>query len=307
MQGQRRTSHAAAGSPHNRVIGLDEVLGAVWNRRRSAFVVGAAVFATMSLLIFLDQPVYRAYVTLAPTRPPMEPNQVSLTEELIGIGLGSPIDVDVSGIRTSQNEAFATLNSRSISRLFIESEGLMPILFAKEWDAAAGKWKPADPNKHPSIDDAVEMFEREIRYISKNDATGFIRINIEWTDPELAATWANRLVELTDEVLRERDIREAQDSIQFLQEQAKRAPLESVKQLIYALVESYSKTIMLARVKDNYVFSIIDPATAPRADEPVNMPVSFRLSLAFLFALGCGLLYVSVTQVRSEASNADAV
>ena len=144
------------------------------------------------------------------------------------------------------------------------------------------------------VRDALDVFERDVRYVSRNDATKFIRINIEWTDPDLAAAWANRLVELTDEVLRQRDIREAQNSIKFLQEEASRASLESVRQLIYSLIESYSKTIMLARVKDNYVFNIIDPATAPTVDEPINMPISFRLSLALLLALGCGLLYVGI-------------
>jgi uncharacterized protein involved in exopolysaccharide biosynthesis len=282
-------------------------MGVMRERRRTALMVAAGIFAAMVLVIFFDQPVYRAYVTLAPTRPPMEPDQVSLTEELIGLGLGSRGNLAVSGFRTSQDEAFAMLSSRAISRKFIESQNLMPILFEEEWNTVTGDWKSADSGRHPSLDDAVDMFEREIRYISKSDATGFIRINIEWTDPELAAIWANRLVELTDEVLRERDIREAKDSIRFLQEQAKTAPLESVRQLIYALVESYSKTVMLASVKDNYVFSIIDPATAPRADEPINMPVSFRLSVALLFALGCGFLYVSIRPARSGASSADVV
>ena len=62
------------------------------------------------------------------------------------------------------------LNSRSMSRLFIQSEELMPILFAEKWDAAAGKWKDADPREQPSIDEAVRMFEREIRYVSKNES-----------------------------------------------------------------------------------------------------------------------------------------
>jgi uncharacterized protein involved in exopolysaccharide biosynthesis len=299
--------HPAAKAPSRSGARVIDLITAMRDQRRAALIIAAVIFASMSLVIFLDQPVYRAYVTLAPSAPLVGPDQLSLRDELFGLGFGSPAGINDVQNRTTRNEAFAMLGSRAISRLFIESEGLMPILYAKEWDEVTGEWKSVDLDEHPSIDDAVDMFESEIRYVSRNDATGFMRINIEWTDPELAAAWANRLVEMTDEVLRERDIREAQDSIRFLQEQAKRAPLESVRQLIYALIESYSQTIMLASVKENYVFSIIDPATAPRADEPINMPVSFRLSLALLFALGCGFLYVSVSQARSESSKTNAV
>jgi uncharacterized protein involved in exopolysaccharide biosynthesis len=286
--------HPAAEAPSGSGVRLIDVFTTMRDQRRTALIVAAAIFALMSLIIFLDQPVYRAYVTLAPSAPLVGPDQLSLADELLGLGLGSNAGIDVVPHRTTQNEAFAMLVSRSIGRQFIESEDLLPILFAEQWDATAGEWKDADTSEHPTIDDALDVFERDVRYVSRNDATKFIRINIEWTDPDLAAAWANRLVELTDEVLRQRDIREAQNSIKFLQEEASRASLESVRQLIYSLIESYSKTIMLARVKDNYVFNIIDPATAPTVDEPINMPISFRLSLALLLALGCGLLYVGI-------------
>jgi len=82
-----------------------------------------------------------------------------------------------------------------------------------------------------------------------------------------------------------------------------------VRQLIYTLVESYAKTIMVARVKENYAFSIIDPAVVPGSDEPINMPTSFKLSLAMLFALGCGLLYAVAAHfnTRPDRSVRDAV
>jgi hypothetical protein len=51
---------------------------------------------------------------------------------------------------------------------------------------------------------------------------------------------------------------------------------------------------MVASVKKDYAFAIIDPAVAPRLDEPINMPHSFKLSLAVLFALGCSFVYVTL-------------
>ena len=46
---------------------------------------------------------------------------------------------------------------------------------------------------------------------------------------------------------------------------------------------------------DSYAFTVIDPAVAPRPDDTINMPVSFKLSLALIFAVGCSMLWVIVT------------
>jgi hypothetical protein len=60
---------------------------------------------------------------------------------------------------------------------------------------------------------------------------------------------------------------------------------------MYELIESYGKKIMVANVKDSYVFTVIDPAMAPQADDTINMPLSFKFSLALIFALGCSILW----------------
>jgi len=291
MQSQDKAHRSAA---HPAVAGdlrLADILLALGERKRSVLAVIIAVFVVMAVVVVIEQPVYRAYVSVAPSEPLVDTRANMLAAGLLGFGYGGPASAEVFPPQTSMIEAFALLGSRSMSRRFIQAEELMPVLFAEQWDAESGGWMDPDPASQPSIDDALELFERDIRFISRNNATGFMRINIEWTDPLLAARWANGLVAMTDEAIRERDIKEAEQSIRYLQEQIGQVPLESVRQLMYSLIESYTKTIMVARVKDSYAFTIIDPAVAPRIDEPVNMPVSFKLSLALLLALGCGLLY----------------
>ena len=271
---------------------LVDFIAALRKHQLAAATVAIVVFAGLAAVTLLDTPVYRAYATLGPAAPLVDPDRASLTEELIGLGLGATPEFDVFQARTSATAAFALLNSQAIARRFIETENLLPILFADQWNEETGTWASGDPDHQPSMNDALELFMRDVRFLSRSPATGFMRINVEWPDPKLAAAWANGLAELTDEAIRERDISEAQDAIEFLRARAEAAPLESVRQLIFALIESYTKTIVVANVKENYAFTIIDPAVAPGLDEPVNMPISFRLSLALLCALVCGLVWV---------------
>lgn len=270
-------------------------------RERIRFVLGltTAIFLIMIVLILTDEPVYRAYVTLAPSSPLVDPRPASFTDGLLGAS-----DSGNSGVfqaHTSANHAFALLQSKMISRRFIEAENLLPVLFADQWDSENETWRETNIDRQPTLNDALELFESEVRFIAKDGNTGFIRINIEWSDPELAANWANRLVDMTDKVIRQRDIAEAKHGIQFLQERIENASLESVRQLMYQLIESHAKTIMVASIKENYAFTVIDPAVTLESRDTINMSASFKLSLGLIFAFGCGALYVfAAAQYRAR-------
>ena len=273
-------------------ISLVDAVHTVRERFRLVLALTAAIFVAMSVLIFTEEPVYRAYVTLAPSPPLVDPSPMSVTEGLLG--MTDVRNIGVFQAQTSPGNALALLRSKAMSRRFIEAEGLLPILFSDRWDAESHTWGESETDRQPTLGDALRLFEREVRFVSRNKMTGFVRVNIEWSDPELAANWANRLVEMTDNLIRERDIAEARQSIRYLEERALDTSIKSVKELIYQLIESQVKKIMVASAKENYVFTIIDPAVAQQSGDTINMPVSFKLSLALVFALGCSMLWVVV-------------
>ena len=273
-------------------ISLVDAVQAVRARLRFVLVLTVAIFVPLAIIVFTEAPVYRGYVTLVPSPPLVDPRPVP-----IGNGRFLIANVGRIGVFQEQipaNHALVLLRSRAISRRFIETEDLLPVLFADEWNHENQTWHETDIERQPTISDALELFEREVRFISWNRETRFVRVNIEWSDPGLAADWANGLVQLTDQLIRERDITEARQGIRYLEERLQVTPLDSVKQLIYNLIESYAKKIMVAQVKESYAFTVIDPAVAPQPEDTINMPVSFKLSLALIFAFGCSMLWVIV-------------
>lgn len=276
-------------------VRLIDVVRAIRNQPLLVVSLTVVVFAILATIAIFDEPVYRAYVTLAPEPPLVDRGQLSLSDQLLNPG--ATFDVTAYQPQTSPNQAFGLLRSRAMTRQFIESEELLPTLFAEDWDAQKQGWRDDDPDRHPTIGDAVRLFEREVRFISKDASTGLIRVNIEWNDPVLAAHWANGLVEIADREIRRRDIQEATERIKFLEAKAKEESLDSVRKLIYGLVESNTQTIMLANVKDNYAFTIIDPAIAPQIDDSINMPAAFRFSIALVVALSCGVFCAAVRPV----------
>ncbi len=63
--------------------------------------------------------------------------------------------------------------------------------------------------------------------------------------------------------LKARDVREANNAIAYLQRQLAATQLVEMQQVFYQLIETQTRITMLADVRDEYVFRVIDPAVVP--------------------------------------------
>jgi LPS O-antigen subunit length determinant protein (WzzB/FepE family) len=164
----------------------------------------------------------------------------------------------------NNNEALAILRSRDFTRTFIEGEELLTILFADEWDEKAGRWEASDPEDQPDVRDAVRYFDRTVRTITENRATGLVTVAIEWKDADTAARWANSLVDRVNEHTRQRALREAEANVEYLQSELGTTNLVALQQSIGSLLENELQKLMLARGNKEFAFKIIDRAEPPK-------------------------------------------
>ena len=100
---------------------------------------------------------------------------------------------------TPTAEAIATLKSRAFTERFMREHNLMPILYAEDWDAEAQAWR--DPEEAPTLWKAYTRFDN-MRSIEQELESGMVRVSVEWSDPRLAAQWANALVADVNQILR---------------------------------------------------------------------------------------------------------
>ncbi|MDH5257460.1 MAG: hypothetical protein OEX07_05615, partial [Gammaproteobacteria bacterium] len=140
---------------------------------------------------------------------------------------------------------------------------LMPILFEKIWDETSQTWKVEKEEDKPTYWDAYKKFNKDIRAISSDKKTGMYTLSIEWSDPQLAADLANKLVQKINAHQKQAAIVEAKKSIAYLESQLLQTSVVEMQQAIYRLIEAQTKNIMLANVRDEYVFKVIDPAVLP--------------------------------------------
>ncbi len=211
-------------------------------------------------------------------------SQISGLASLAGINLGR------SGGATE--EAIATLQSEALTERYIEQNNLLPILFSARWNPANHSWK----GKAPTLWDGNAYFAASVRKVTEDAKTGLVTMVIRWKDPQLAATWANGLVAMTNDYLRSGAIQESERDIQYLSEQANKATAIDLRHEIYTLMEGEIDKEMMARGSQEFAFKIIDPAEAPQASS-YPKPLLWILA-GCLAGLALGMLVASVRSPR---------
>jgi uncharacterized protein involved in exopolysaccharide biosynthesis len=232
-------------------------LGKGWKALVLTTLLGASAAAGLS---FLMTPLYRSEALLMPAARKEASGRSGALSGQLG-GLAALAGIDITAGTGGKEEAIATLSSSGFARDFINAEQLLPVLFERRWDTRAKRWKPGMPP--PTLEDGVKKFTEEVRTISEDRTTGLITLKVEWRTPELAAHWANGMIDRVNERMRARAIRDAERSIDFLNKELEKTTVVELRQAIYRLIEEQVNNAMLANVQYEYAFRVVDPAVAP--------------------------------------------
>ena len=113
----------------------------------------------------------------------------------------------------------------------------------------------------------------------------------------MARDWVNLLIKGINEAVRARDVREAENSIEFLNEQRMKTNLVSLTEVFSELIEEQTKTVMLANASDEYVFQVIEPPVAPELKSEPS-----RALICVLGTMLGGMLGLVLVLIRQYAS-----
>ncbi len=261
--------------------------------------------AAATAVALLMTPIYRAEVLLAPVSGEEQSGMAALAGQLGG--LASIAGVNLKSGSTSAEESLATLSSRAFIGKFITDEKLLPVLFEDEWDAEAQDWIKKTAEKAPTLLRAHGLFTNEALSASTNKKTGLVTVAVEWRDPELAARWANELVARLNGHEKRVAISEAERSIGYLKEQLGSTSVVEIQQAVHRLIEGEMKKIMLANVRDQYAFKIIDPAVTPEKKVKPKRGMIVILGLMGGVSLGVIVAFISSLRRRGQINGNEAV
>jgi uncharacterized protein involved in exopolysaccharide biosynthesis len=232
-------------------IRLHSLLLVLWEYRLLiAACTGVMAIIAMAYALAAT-PIFRAEVAVTPVEDASLGVAGSASERLGG--LASLVGMDLlSGGRN--REAVAVLHSRRLVEEFIKKYVPLDDLF-RDSSAQSNLWL------------AVEIFRDDVLAIREPTLDGVTKISMDWNDPNIAAHWANDFVALVNETLRQRDLEESTRNIKYLNEQIAKTNVVELRQVMYNLIETETKTLMLANARPEYAFTIVDPAVPPAIRE----------------------------------------
>lgn len=248
----------------------------IWNlfvRNKKILFAFTGVFFFLSVIYaFLSPEIYEAKAVLMAAGSADSGNNGLLRQ--YG-GLASLAGVNLSdGAGSLTDEAVATMNSFSFQKKFLETEAVYDAL-AKGLDADLDKF---------TLQAAVKFFDSNVLTVSKDKKTGVYTVTMRWRDRNLVAKWTNRYVAHLNSEIREKNMRETRLSIGFLEEKINETDVVEMRATLFSLVESQTRNLMLANVRQEYAFKVIDPAYIPEKRVAPNR--------AFILCLGCLLGFV---------------
>jgi uncharacterized protein involved in exopolysaccharide biosynthesis len=254
------------------------VLKELWARKWGLIFAAIAGFVLSYLGTFLMNPVYRAETVVAPTSLESENGLMAGIQSQLG-GLAALAGVGLGNAERDTQKALARLRSREFLYEFIEIEDVMTPLFEN------GGLLTLFRDESPDLEDAYRKFRGDVLFVAEDRRTGLVTISVDWTDGELAARWANALVGRLNADRRAAAIAEAAESVEFLEAQAEKVETVGLRGLVYRLLEAQMNEAMLAEVREEYVFRVIDPAFVPDREGivyPRRLVLSVLASMAFL-------------------------
>lgn len=284
-------------------IDLHALFCNIWQNKLSVFVT-VILFTLTSIFYSLSlSDTYKSETLLAPVSDSSQlnvPSQLGGLAALAGVNIGGG-----GGEKTAL--ALELLKSREFIGRFINKYDLyVPLMAAKDWEMESNHLI-LDSEKYnsntkewvrvvklpykakPSSQEAFEQFKK-IFSVSQEKTSGVVTLTLEFYSPYLAKYWLDKLVEMINEEMRQRDLIEAEQSIAYLNAQISQTNLADLRATLYTLIEEQTKTLMLANVRKEYVFKTIDP---PVVTEKKNGPKrSLIVFAATLLGLICSILVV---------------
>jgi uncharacterized protein involved in exopolysaccharide biosynthesis len=263
---------------------MSSMYSILWKNKVLISIITGCVFSISLSFALMAKPRYLAETTVVRVE-----SGVSLGALGQLGGLASLAGIGSLGGMANNELPMATLRSRSTIRDYLVKADLLEALseFSSVDSQGAESVRSAG-----YLEEVVEGFERHAYFVSEDSKSGVVTVGVKWTDPSLAATWANGLVEQANMSIRQRELNESDSRIAFLKKELEIATQAPVLSAIAATLEAELQKSAVIRATDQYAFKIIDRAVAPTKKVSPKRSLICLGGIVLGFALSLLTLYM---------------
>jgi len=309
-------------------INLLELWQVVWRRRKLiAYITIACVVATVIVSLCMRN-IYESSAVITPVESKSSGGggMAAALAAMGGGGLGGLIGLPESA---SSSEIMLLLNSNILREKIIKEYNLLPVLFSDQWDENKKAWKkgsgfslnpltwisklitvvkPADKKgakKEPGVPDMWDALRalQGLVQIKSNVKEKSITISVQFDDPVIAANIAGYVVAALNDHMSSEAKRVAAVNKKYLEEQLLQTADPLIKQKIYNMIAQQVETTMMAEVKENFSFKVIDPPKVP--DRKIKPKRAQMVALSFVVSLFMGVFIVFALEYLEKLKKVD--
>ena len=280
---------SAAPDTDDSEINLLALWRAAWSQKFLVAAIAAVFLGAAIAWALLTAPIYRAEVVIVEVRESGTQGGLGALAGQLS-GLASLAGMNINAGASNSREHLAVLRSRQLIENFIVANHMLPEL-TKGAPEPLSLWR------------AVRSVQDRVVDIQDDARRGITTVSVEWTDPNLAAAWANKFVALANETIRAKAVSDAQRNIDYLSKRLAQTNSLEVQQLMYSLIESETKTLMLAYGRAEYAFAVVDPARVPEIRVSPRRTLMAGAGLAL--GLAIGVIAAVVRASRKKAGRPD--
>jgi uncharacterized protein involved in exopolysaccharide biosynthesis len=292
----------------------------IWRGKRLIIlIVVVSVFTTAFISLFMPN-IYQATAVITPVNPSAG-GSTMLAQQLGGLAGISPLTPP-----PLSSEIVNLLKSNILREKMIERFDLQPVLFYEQWDEAKKIWKKEkrgtnlnpislmqkflrkimpdntknikNPQDTPEIWDGLRMLGG-ITQVRNNMKENTITISVNFRDPAMAAKMVSYFLATLNDHMTSEAKRVAKTNMKYLEEQVEKTADPFIKQKIYSLIAQQIETSMMAEVKENFAFKVLDPPKEP--DRKVKPKRAQMVILSFVVSLFLGILSVFFREYLKNA------
>ena len=276
----------------NDYIDIADIFQKLISQKKVIIILTSITLMLGLFLSYLISPVYQSTVIVSPVEERQNSGMLS------SLGALSQ-SFGLSGITNSSEDktALAILKAKPFTNELFNDDDLLKMLFKSRWNQKENKWIDGI---RPSDIEINSRFTLSLRIV-QNPNTNTINISVNNEDPVYAAKIANKSIEELNNYMRKKAIRESEDSQKYLNDTLSMTTIMDVKNVIYKLIEEQIKKSMLANVRKEYIFRVIDYASIPSS--PIKPNRTFILFISALFGLILSCIYVLIIDNKTALND----
>ncbi|MCX5804732.1 MAG: Wzz/FepE/Etk N-terminal domain-containing protein [Proteobacteria bacterium] len=255
-------------------INLIDYMKIVWKHKRLIIGIIIVIVFITAIIALLETKIYEANAVIAPAGAKIDTGSLSMAAAQFG--LTTPASANVTDILN-------VLNSNILKERIINKYNLLSLLFKS--DAFNGKTE--DQKSWAGIRALNDILK--VNFSSKDNT---ITISVQHKDPKVASNIVKYTLEELTELISSEAKRVADTNKKYLESQIDKTLDPFIRTKIYSMIAQQIETSMMAEVKENFAFKVIDPPRIPdRAIKPKKLQM-VKVSFIASFFLGIFIAFL---------------